>query len=307
MSESTTALRERPEEQAGRTQAPVSRRRREPPERRQRRRWRPNGGLVVLVVAGLAMALPFVWSLLTSLQDDQVVLSMPPSFDPETFSFASYRRLVELMPFARIVVNTAVVAIVATTAQVLTSAMAGYGLARFRFRGRHMVFLAYLATLMVPFQVTIIPLFIAMRWLGWVNSLQALIAPMVASAFGVFLFRQYFTQMPPELEEAAALDGAGPWRTFWLIALPYARPAVATHAVLAFMASWNAFLWPLFVARNEQAMTLPVALASLHGRWTTDWSLVMAGSVITVVPVIAVYAVAQRWIVDGTLLSGVRR
>ena len=195
----------------------------------------------------------------------------------------------------------------ATTAQVVTSAMAGYGLARFPFRGRHALFLAYLATLMVPFQVTIIPLFIAMRWLGWINTLQALIAPMVASGFGVFLFRQYFLQMPRDLEEAAAIDGAGPWRTFWRVSLPYARPAIATHAILAFMASWNAFLWPLFVARNAQSMTLPVGLAALHGRWMTDWSLVMAGSVITILPVIVGYAIAQRWIVEGTLLSGIRR
>lgn len=280
--------------------APISRRRRVLGVRRA-------AGKAVLVVAGLAMALPFLWSLFTSLQDNALVMTLPPTVDPGSFTTAAYRRLTEVMPFTRIVVNTVIVTVVATVAQVTTSAMAGYGLARFRFRGRHTLFLAYLATLMVPFQVTIIPLFIAMRWLGWVNSLQALIAPMIASAFGVFLFRQYFSQMPSDLEEAAAIDGANPWQTFWRIALPYARPAVATHAVLAFMASWNAFLWPLFVARNEQSMTLPVALAAMNGRWTTDWSLLMAGSVITVIPVIAVYAVAQRWIVDGTLLSGIRR
>lgn len=276
-------------------------------KRKLRVRFGSFAGRVVLVVAGLVMVLPFAWSLLTSLQDSQVLLSLPPSFDPARFTTAAYRRLVDLMPFTRIVVNTVIVTVVATVAQVVTSAMAGYGLARFRFRGRHLLFLAYLGTMMVPFQVTIIPLFVAMRWLGWINSLQALIAPMIASAFGVFLFRQYFLQMPKDLEEAAALDGANPWQTFWRVSLPYARPAIATHAILAFMAAWNAFLWPLFVARNEQAMTLPVALAALHGRWTTDWSLVMAGSVITVVPVIAVYALAQRWIVDGTLLAGVRR
>ncbi|MBW3619869.1 MAG: carbohydrate ABC transporter permease [Actinobacteria bacterium] len=277
--------------------------------RTHRRRPRPASvlGRVLLVVAGLAMALPFAWSLLTSLQDSRSLLVLPPSFSPSSLTTSAYRRLVDLMPFTRIVANTVIVTIISTVAQVVTSAMAGYGLARFNFRGRHAVFLAYLATMMVPFQVTIIPLFIAMRWLGWVNSLQALIAPMVASAFGVFLFRQYFMQMPAELEEAAALDGANPWQTFWRIALPYAQPAIAAHGILAFMAAWNAFLWPLFIARDESAMTLPVALASLHGRWTTDWSLVMAGSVITVVPVIVVYAVAQRWIVGGTLLSGIRR
>lgn len=272
-----------------------------------RRRAKRAAGMAVVVGAGLTMAFPFAWSLLTSLQDSQAILRLPPNFNPAEFTLDGYRRLTQLMPFVRILANTLLVTVVATVAQVVTSAMAGYGLARFRFRGRQTVFLAYLATMMVPFQVTIIPLFIAMRWLGWINSLQALVAPLIASAFGVFLFRQYFLQMPAELEEAAALDGASPWQTFWRVALPYAKPAVATHAILAFMAAWNAFLWPLFVARNEKAMTLPVALAALHGRWNTDWSLVMAGSVITVVPVIVVYAIAQRWIVEGTLLSGIRR
>lgn len=283
-----------------------------PPPRAGRRVRTPRRlprlvGKVVLGVAALTMLFPFAWSLLTSLQGSQTILRLPPSFAPRDWTVDNYRRLHELMPFARIVFNTVVVTIAATVGQVVTSAMAGYGLARFNFRGRQTLFLGYLATMMVPFQVTIIPLFIAMRWLGWINTLQAITAPMIASAFGVFLFRQYFLQMPRELEEAAAIDGAGPWQTFWRVAFPYARPAAATHAILAFMAAWNAFLWPLFVARNADSMTLPVALAALHGRWTTDWGLVMSGSVITVVPVILVYAVAQRWIVEGTLLSGVHR
>ena len=164
--------------------------------------------------------------------------------------------------------------------------------------------LLFLATLMVPAQVTIVPLFIGMSRLHQLNTLHALILPMVASAFGVFLFRQYFMQMPAALEEAAALDGASPWRTFWSVAFPYARPAVATFGILAFMAAWHAYLWPLFVARDESAMTLPVGLASLHGRFQTDWNLVMAGSVVTVVPVIIVFAIVQRHISTGLLLGG---
>jgi multiple sugar transport system permease protein len=281
-------------------------------EGRLRGAWSPRraarlAGSVVLGGAALTMLFPFVWSVVTSLQGSQTFLRLPPTVSPREFTIENYRRLHELMPFVRIVVNTVVVTVAATVGHVVTSAMAGYGLARFTFRGRQTLFLAYLATMMVPFQVTIIPLFIGMRWLGWINTLQAITAPMIASAFGVFLFRQYFLQMPRELEEAAAIDGASPWQTFWRVAFPYARPAAATHAVLAFMAAWNAFLWPLFVARNAQSMTLPVALAALHGRWTTDWGLVMAGSVITVVPVILVYAIAQRWIVEGTLLSGIHR
>lgn len=259
--------------------------------------------LAVMLIAALSMVLPFVWTLSTSFTADDRVLDLPPQLIPRPPTTENYQTLNDVLPFTRIVVNSIIVTVVSTSAQVFTSAMAGFALARYRFRGREALMLVYLGTLMVPFQVTIVPLFLMMRWLHWVNTLQALIVPTVASAFGVFLFRQFFLQMPKEFEEAAALDGAGPWRTFRHVALPYAKPAVATHGILAFMASWNAFLWPLFIARDETAMTLPVGLASLNGRYTTDLALVMAGVVITVVPVITVFATLQRHISGGLLLG----
>ncbi len=278
------------------------------PERPRRRlRLGRIAGWLVLGVLAVTMVFPFVWSFSTSLQTKETLLQVPPQLIPESPSLDAYRELVEVMPFARIVINSAIVTAIVVVLQVVTSALAGYGIARFRFRGRNALLLLYIATLMVPFQVTIVPLFIGMSRLGWLNTLHALVLPMVASAFGVFLFRQYFMQMPRELEEAAALDGAGPWRTFWSVAFPYARPAAATFGILAFMASWNSFLWPLFVARDESAMTLPVGLASLHGRYQTDWNLVMAGSVIAVVPVIIAFATVQRHISAGLLLGGVSK
>lgn len=265
-----------------------------------------GAGWVLLSVAAATTLFPFLWTVSTSLQTSETLLRIPPQLIPEQPTLDSYRTLTRVMPFARIVANSSLVTVVTTTLQVVVSAMAGYGLARFHFRGRQALILIYLGTLMVPFQVTIVPLFIMMRFLGWVNTLQALILPGVASAFGVFLFRQYFLQMPAELEEAAALDGSSPWRTFWSVAFPYARPAAATHGILAFMASWNAFLWPLFIARDEKSMTLPVGLASLHGRYETDWNLVMAGSVVAVVPIIVVYGLMQRHISEGLLVGGGR-
>ncbi|VAW06272.1 N-acetyl-D-glucosamine ABC transporter, permease protein 2 [hydrothermal vent metagenome] len=270
-------------------------------------RIRRSVGWVILAVLGLTMIFPFAWSLSTSFQGTDRLLQVPPQLIPESPTLDAYRRVAEVIPLVRIVINSVVVSVSVTVLQILTSALAGYGLARFKFKGRQVLFLLYLGTLMVPSQVTIVPLFIGMSQLGWLNSLQALILPMIASAFGVFLFRQYFLQMPDEMEEAAAIDGAGPWRTFWKVAFPYARPVAATHGILAFMASWNSFLWPLFIARDEQSMTLPVGLASLHGRYQTDWNLVMAGSVIAVVPVILVFAAMQRHIAAGLLLGGVNR
>ncbi len=261
-------------------------------------------GYAVIAASGAMMVLPFLWTVSTSITPGDEVLQLPPRLIPENPTFDAYRELTEVMPFGRMVLNSVIVTIVITLGQIVTSAMAGYGLARFHFRGRQGLLLLYLATLMVPAQVTIVPLFIGMSRLDQLNTLHALILPMIASAFGVFLFRQYFMNMPASLEEAAALDGASPWRTFWSVALPYARPAIATFGILALMAAWNAYLWPLFVARDEAAMTLPVGLASLHGRFETDWNLVMAGSVVTVVPVIVVFAIVQRHISTGLLLGG---
>lgn len=278
-----------------------------PVRRRRRSRFGRLAGWLVLGVLAVSMVFPFVWSVSTSLQTNETLLQVPPQLVPESPSLDAYRELREVIPFTRMVINSAIVTAIVVVLQVVTSALAGYGIARFRFRGRDALLLLYLATLMVPFQVTIVPLFIGMSRLGWLNTLHALVLPMVASAFGVFLFRQYFMQMPRELEEAAALDGAGPWRTFWSVAFPYARPAAATFGILAFMASWNSFLWPLFVARDESAMTLPVGLASLHGRYQTDWNLVMAGAVIAVVPVIVAFAIVQRHISAGLLLGGANK
>lgn len=261
-------------------------------------------GMAVIVASGALMVLPFLWTLSTSMTPGDEVLQLPPRLIPQNPTLDAYRELTAVMPFGRMVLNSVLVTAVVTFGQVITSALAGYGLARFEFRGRNALLLLYLATLMVPAQVTIVPLFIGVSRAGQLNTLWALALPMIASAFGVFLFRQYFMNMPRALEEAAALDGASPWRTFWSVALPYARPAVATFGILAFMAAWNAYLWPLFVARDESAMTLPVGLASLHGRFQTDWNLVMAGSVITVVPVIVVFAIVQRHISTGLLLGG---
>jgi multiple sugar transport system permease protein len=202
--------------------------------------------------------------------------------------------------------NSLLVAGLTTLGQLVTCSMAAYAFSRMRFRGSNVLFLLYLATLMVPRQVTITPLFILVRNLGWINSYSGLILPGLFSAFGTFLLRQYFASLPRELEEAAFLDGASHWTVFTQVILPLAGPALATLAVFAFMASWNGFLWPLFVVRDPELMTLPVGLATLHGRYLTQWNLVMAGSVITVVPMLIVYLLAQRYFVQGVVLSGIK-
>lgn len=265
----------------------------------------PIGRLLLLAVA-LSMVIPFLWMLSTSLKADEFLLALPPQLWPQAPTLASYQRLRELFPIGRLFVNSLSVALIATAGQLLTSSLAAYAFARIEFRGRNALFLLYLATLMIPFQVTITPLFILMRLLGWLNSYQGLILPASFSAFGVFLLRQAFLAIPRELEEAALMDGASPWTLYRRIILPLARPALATLAIFAFMGSWNSFLWPLFVLRDEALMTLPVGLATLHGRWLTQWNLVMAGAVITVLPMMLVYLCAQRYFEQGVVLSGLK-
>lgn len=274
------------------------------------RRQRAMLGLVlryvVLCLGGLVMIVPFLWMLSTSLKAPGTALTSPPQIFPSQPTLESYRRVIEAVPLVRMLTNSLIVTSVAVIAQLVTSAFSAYAFARMHWRGRDAVFLLYLATLMVPAQVTITPLFILMQRLGWVDTYQGLIAPSLISAFGTFLLRQAMLQVPREYEEAAFLDGGSHWTVFRHVVLPLVQSSLATLAVFAVMGTWNSFLWPLFITRNERLMTLPVGLALLHGRYTTEWSMVMAGAVITVVPIIIVFLCAQRSFVRGVALSGLK-
>lgn len=261
---------------------------------------------VLLILGGLVMIVPFAWMISTSLKSGQYVLSMPPQLIPNPATLDSYRRIFELYPIGRMLFNSLFVAGLTTIGQLITCSMAAYAFARLKFRGHNFVFLLYLATLMVPFQVTITPLFILMRIFGWINTYQGLILPGVFSAFGTFMLRQAFMTIPTEYEEAAYMDGASPLTIFLKIILPLSKPALATLSVFAFMGSWNSFMWPLFIVREETLMTLPVGLATLQGRWLTEWNLVMAGAVITVLPMLLLYLFAQKYLVQGYVMSGLK-
>ena len=252
------------------------------------------------------MLFPFGWMIATSLTSDSQLFVTPPQLIPAPLVPDNYVRVAEAFPIGRFLVNSLLVAGISTSLQVGTSAMAAYAFARLRFRGRDVLFLLYLATLMVPLQVIIVPLFIEMRLLGLVNTYPGLILPAIASAFGTFLLRQAFLSLPRELDEAAFIDGASHWTVFRRIVLPLAGPALATFGIFAFMASWNSFLWPLVVTSSQDLFTLPVGLSNLHGRYETAWNLVMAGSTISVIPIVAVYVIAQKHVIRGVALSGIK-
>ncbi|MFQ6170740.1 carbohydrate ABC transporter permease [Oryzobacter sp. R7] len=273
----------------------------------RRRRPRPARVLAhVLLAAGAAVMLfPFLWTVVTSVTPEGS-LAGGPTLLVENPTLDAYRTLLDTLPMWRIVLNSLWVAVVSTALQLVTGAMAAYAFARLEFRGRSVVFGLYLATLMVPLQVLVVPLFIEMRTLELQDTYAGLLAPSIASAFGVFLLKQAVESVPRELDEAATIDGASHLRIFLQVILPLIRPALATVAVFAFMASWNGFLWPLVIIRSPEFMTLPLGLATLNGQFTTEWDVVMAGSVFSIVPIAVVYLLAQRHVIAGVAHTGIK-
>jgi multiple sugar transport system permease protein len=263
---------------------------------------------VIMGVLITLMVLPFAWMLSTSLKSQQYILQTPPQLIPNPVTLESYTSLAERINLSRVFFNSMFVAAVGTVGQVFVSAMAAFAFARMTWRGRDVVFILYLATMMIPGVVLVIPQFILVRSLGWTNTYMALIVPGLFSAFGTFLLRQAFLGLPKDFEEAAFVDGANYFTIFWRIVLPLSQPALATLAIFSFMGFWNAYLFPLFVARRDEVMTLPVALATLQAgpRALTEWNIVMAGSVVAVLPLLMLYAVAQRWFVRGVISSGIK-
>ena len=268
--------------------------------------WRGVAHGAILLLGAVVMLLPFAWMISTSLKTSGATFVMPPQFIPAEPTLDNYVTAFTTMPMARFLLNSLFVALASTTLMVLNCAMAGYAFARIPFRGRTVLFYAYLATLMVPQQVTLTPLFVLMTQLGWTNSYQALILPASFGAFGTFLMRQFFLKLPREIEEAAFIDGAGYVTIFFRIAIHLARPALATLFIFAFMQSWNSFLWPLIITSDTQMMTLPLGLSALQGRYATDWNVLMAGTVISTLPVLACYVFAQKYIIQGLSQTGLK-
>ena len=261
---------------------------------------------VLLAAGAVVMLLPFAWTVSTSLKTPGATFVTPPELLPAPATLDNYARVFDSAPIGQFLFNSIFVSVTSTALMVLFCAMSGYAFARIRFRGSEVLFYAYLATLMIPQQVTLTPLFIIMNFLGWTNTYQALILPSSFGAFGTLMLLQFFLRLPREIEEAAFMDGAGYVRIFFSIAIHLARPALATLAVFAFMASWNSFLWPLIITSDQSMMTLPLGLSFLQGRWSTDWNVLMAGTVIGTLPIIALYVFAQKYIIQSLSHTGLK-
>jgi len=263
---------------------------------------------LALILGGLIMILPFVWLISTSLKQEGSIYVFPPVWIPHPVRWDNYTTLFSLIPFGHAFVNSVVVATAVTVGQVLSASLAAYAFARMRFRGRSLLFILFLATMMVPSQVTLIPTFILFRAIGWVNTLLPLTVPaFFGSAFGIFLLRQFFLTLPHELFEAATIDGAAPPRQYWSIALPLAKPALATFGVFVFMGAWNDLLTPAVYLNDTDKMTLPLALAQLNNAFGADYTAhTMAGAALSVLPLLVAFLLAQKYFVQGITLTGLK-
>ncbi|MDP1711397.1 MAG: carbohydrate ABC transporter permease [Candidatus Nanopelagicaceae bacterium] len=255
---------------------------------------------------GLLMLFPFLWMVSSSLKNSVEAFATPPTLLPKEPTLENYRNVFRLLDMPRLFLNSIVVSLVCVFLQLATSALAGYAFARLQFRAKNAIFLVYLATMMIPFQVIIVPLFIGMRQFGLIDSYLGLGLPMIASAFGVFLMRQAMLAIPRELEEAAILDGANHFRLFFSVALPLCIPTLAALGILSFMSVWNAYLWPLVIIFSPEKMTLPLALSNLHGENLTDWPMVMAATTIATLPIAIVYLILQKQIAQSFLTAGLK-
>jgi multiple sugar transport system permease protein len=260
----------------------------------------------VLVLGAVIALVPLLWMVSASLMPTGDANSYPPPILPRRVTFEHYRVLFTRLNLGRYFVNSVIVSVTVTLAALLVNSMAGYAFAKLRFGGRDRIFRGLSAGLVVPVQVAMLPLFLIMKSLGLINTYWGVIIPGMASIFGIFLIRQYALSLPDDLLDAARIDGAGEFRIYWSVVLPVIRPILATLAIWTFLATWNDFMWPLIVLSDERRYTLPVALANLSGEHVQDTELMMAGSVLTVLPVLLTFLALQRYYVQGVMAGSTK-
>ena len=262
---------------------------------------------IVLIIGACIMALPFVWMVLSSLKDLSQVFVVPPKWIPDPFIWSNYKDSLTALPFGRAYFNSFYINMIVVLSQLVTCSMAAYAFAKITFPFREPLFILFLATMMVPGQVTIIPLYLIMKNIGWLDTHLAIIVPSALfNAFGVFLLRQFFRGIPKEMEEAAIVDGANRWTIYARIMLPLIKPALSALGIFTFLGMWNNFFNPLIFLSSTDKFTVPMMLNLYRGMYSTDWTLMMAGASIALIPVLIVYIIGQKYIIEGVTLSGIK-
>ncbi|EAF5414683.1 carbohydrate ABC transporter permease [Listeria monocytogenes] len=272
---------------------------------RQKSRGAQIAVISILTVGGFFMILPFIWMVLSSLKTDAEILKIPPTIWPETFTLDNFTKLFTEMDFAIYLKNTLIIVFFSFFGLFL-NAMAGYGFAKFKFKGKNKLFYLVLATMMIPGQVTMIPVYLLLNAAGLTNTMTGIVLPGLVGAFGIFLFRQFMSTISDDLLEAARLDGASEFYIFWRIVIPISRPVLAVQGILTFIAGWNSFLWPLIIANDEKFYTLSVGLQLLKGQYGSNYALQMAGATFMVIPIILIFMIFQKYILKGFNVSGMK-
>jgi multiple sugar transport system permease protein len=260
----------------------------------------------VLAVLALAVAFPFIWMLLTSFKPDSDIVQFPPRLWPSRWTLVNYVDIWSRVPFARLFLNSVIFAGGVTLVSLLLDSMTAYALSRLTFPGRDAIFIVILVALMLPFQVTFIPVFVTVHDLGLLNSFGGLIIPRATNAFGIFMLRQFFVTLPRALDDAARIDGAGEFTIYSRIILPLSGPALATLAVFHFMYNWNDFLWPLLITSSTAMRTLPAGLALFVGAHVVEYGVVVAGAVLALAPLLVAFLFAQRYFIQGIAMTGLK-
>ncbi|MGI8689384.1 MAG: carbohydrate ABC transporter permease [Thermomicrobiales bacterium] len=262
--------------------------------------------LAILIGAALINLVPFLWMVSTSLKPLSKVFAYPPEWIPHPIKWSNYPNAIRIVN-GRVFLNSAIVTCGIVLLQGLVTTMGGFAFARLRFPFRDQLFLLYLGTLLIPAQVTLIPAYIVIVHLHWVNTYQGIIIPTVAhGAFGTFLFRQFFLRIPDEYYEAARLDGANYWQQFWTLTLPLSRPVLSAYGILTFLNAWKLYLWPLIVVRSPQMKVVPMAIAELSGTAGEDRAVMMAAVALSILPLLLLWIVAQKWIIQGIASTGLK-
>jgi multiple sugar transport system permease protein len=275
---------------------------------RNQKRWQRILVYLLLILGSFIFMIPFLWMLSSSLKELPQIFIYPPKWIPNPVRWDNYVTALGRMNFSVALKNTIIITVLCMLGQLMSASLVAYGFARLRFPGREFLFMLVLSTMMLPPQVTMIPVFIIFRSLGWVDTFKPLIVPAFfgGGAFFIFLLRQFFLTIPKDLEDAARIDGCGTFRIFWQIILPLAKPALITVAIFSFMNHWNDFMGPLIYLNSEHKRTLAIALSSFQGQYTAEWNLLMAASIVVLIPVLVIFFTLQRYFVEGIVLTGLK-